>query len=189
MKRVGLLVMVAALVLLGGYAYLQRAEPAWWIRLSYPLSYQDEIRGYARIYHLDPAMVAAVIYEESRFRPATRSSAGAVGLMQLLPSTARGIALRTGGGDFHPRTDLLNPDLNIRYGCWYLQHLLQKYHSRRLALAAYNAGQSNVDAWIARTPSGEQPQIPFAATRSYVADVNRLTRLYRRGYAGQLGDA
>jgi soluble lytic murein transglycosylase len=187
MRRSVLAVVLGAAALVGGYAYLQHAEPAWWVRLSYPLSYQNEIRGYSRIYHLDPAMVAAVIYEESRFQPDTRSSAGAIGLMQLLPSTARGIALRTGGGNFHPRTDLLNPDLNIRYGCWYLQHLLQKYRNRRLALAAYNAGQSNVDAWIAAAPSGQQPAIPFAATRTYVADVGRLTTLYRRGYAGQLG--
>ena len=187
MRRAVLLVALGAAVLLGGYAYLQRAEPAWWVRLSYPLSYQDEIRGYSRIYHLDPAMVAAVIYEESRFQPDTRSSAGAIGLMQLLPSTARGIALRTGGGHFHPRTDLLNPDLNIRYGCWYLQHLLQKYHNRRLALAAYNAGQSNVDTWIAAAAPGQQPEIPFAATRSYLSDVDRLTTLYRRGYARELG--
>ena len=90
----------AGVALIVGALYLQRAEPAWWVRLSYPLQLPDEIRGYSKIYHLDPAMVAAVIYEESRFQPETRSSAGAIGLMQLLPSTARGIALRTGGGSF-----------------------------------------------------------------------------------------
>ena len=64
-------------MLLGGYAYVERAEPAWWVRLSYPLCYQDEILGYAKNYHLDPAMMAAVVYEESRFKADTRSSARA----------------------------------------------------------------------------------------------------------------
>lgn len=182
-----MLVVLTAAVAVGGYAYLQHEEPAWWVRLEYPLGYTAEIRGYSRIYHLDPALVAAVVYEESRFQPDTRSSAGAIGLMQLLPSTARGIALRTGGTHFHPSTDLLNPDLNMRYGCWYLRHLVQRYHRIDLALAAYNAGQSNVDAWIRETPAGQPTQIQFSATRRYVADVEHLQKLYRKGYASELG--
>ena len=71
-------------------------------------------------------VVAAVVYEESRFRADTRSPAGAVGLMQLLPDTARGIAQRTGGGGFRVR-DLRDPDINVRYGCWYLRHLLDAW--------------------------------------------------------------
>jgi soluble lytic murein transglycosylase len=130
-------------------------------------------------------LLAAVIYEESRFRPTTESSAGAIGLMQLLPSTARGIAIRTGGHKFRVPQDLLNPDLNVRYGSWYLQHLLQHYHGRvALALAAYNAGQSNVDEWLAQK---QTPLIQFAATRDYVADVLRLQKIYRKAYAHQLG--
>jgi peptidoglycan lytic transglycosylase len=183
------LVVVLALLAagVGGYAYLEHAQPAWWVRLQYPLAYSSEIRGYARIYHLDPALVAAVVYEESRFHADIRSSAGAVGLMQLLPSTARGIALRTGGSRFHPQTDLLNPDLNMRYGCWYLHHLMLKYHSTELTLAAYNAGQANVDSWIAAAPSGHAPQIQFPSTRSYVAGVEHARSLYRRAYAHELG--
>ena len=187
MRRLIALVAVTAVVAVGGYAYLQHSEPGWWVRIQYPLSYTAEIRGDSRIYHLDPALVAAVVYEESRFQPGTRSSAGAVGLMQLLPSTARGIAERTGGTHFHPATDLLNPDLNMRYGCWYLHHLMQRYHRVGLALAAYNAGEANVDAWLKQTPRGQPVQIPFAATRSYVSDVEHVQKLYRKGYASQLG--
>jgi soluble lytic murein transglycosylase len=156
------------------------------VRFRHPLDYRADVVGNARLYHLDPALVAAVIYEESRFRADTRSSAGAIGLMQLLPSTARGIAEHTGGGHFRIPQDLYVPDLNIRYGCWYLNHLERKYAGRRdatdLALAAYNAGQANVDQWIARTPAGHAVQLRFAATREYVRDVRATQLLYRRAY-------
>jgi soluble lytic murein transglycosylase len=187
-----LLIVLALLVAggAGGVAVLQSTQPSWWVRMWYPLDYREVVVGNARLYHLDPALVAAVIYEESHFDARARSDAGAVGLMQLLPDTARGIALHTGGGNFHPATDLLNPDLNVRYGCWYLQHLRQKYGGYRngdeLALAAYNAGQANVDRWIAHTPSGGVVEIPFPETRDYVADVERVEKLYRRAYHGEL---
>jgi soluble lytic murein transglycosylase len=112
--------------------------------------------------------------------------------MQLLPSTARGIAVHTGGTKFDPRHDLYDADLNIRYGSWYLQHLKQRYAGHRdagdLALAAYNAGEANVDDWIAATPAGQPVTIRFPATRAYVADVHHLRTLYRRAYGSQLGD-
>ena len=105
--------------------------------------------GYAHKYRLPPDLVAAVIYRESRFDVDARSGAGAIGLMQLLPDTAQGIAVHTGGTQFDPDKDLLNPDLNVRYGCWYLRHLLDRYghypNGADLALAAYNAGQANVE--------------------------------------------
>ena len=90
------------------------------MRLRYPLYYRDSIVGYGQKYHLDPALIAAVVYEESRFKANSKSSAGAIGLMQLLPSTARGIATHTGGTKFDPRHDLYDADLNLRYGSWYL---------------------------------------------------------------------
>jgi soluble lytic murein transglycosylase len=185
-RRILAALLALALVAGGGYAYLQHAQPGWWVRFRHPLDYRSEVVGYAHIYHLDPALVAAVIYEESRFRPNTTSSAGAIGLMQLLPSTARGIAEHTGGGHFRIPQDLYVPDLNIRYGCWYLAHLEQKYRGRPnsvdLALAAYNAGQANVDAWIATTPPGKAVRLRFAATRDYVAHVRSTQRLYRSAY-------
>lgn len=187
MRRLGLAVVLLAVVAVAGFAYVRHAQPDWYLRLRYPLAYEGGIRGYAHQDHLDPALVAAVVYEESRFRPDTRSSAGAVGLMQLLPSTARGIAIRTGGSRFNPATDLLNPDLNLRYGCWYLRHLELRYHRTDLALAAYNAGEANVDQWLAEAPTGRTPVIQFAATRTYVADVQHAQAVYRRIYASQLG--
>jgi len=101
--------------------------------------------------------------------------------MQLTPATAKGIAIRTGGSRFHT-SDLLDPEINIRYGAWYLGHLFAKYGNERLALAAYNAGQDNVDRW-----QREHVGIQFDETKDYVAKVERLKKIYRRTYASQLG--
>jgi soluble lytic murein transglycosylase len=122
-----------------------------------------------------------VIEEESKFNADARSRAGAIGLMQLRPATAKGIALRTHGSTF-VASDLYNPSINISYGAWYLRHLIDKYHNERNALAAYNAGQQNVDRWLA---NGETIQFP--ETRAYVSRVERLKGIYRRTYGSQLG--
>jgi soluble lytic murein transglycosylase len=160
---------------------VQGAKPGWWERLWYPLHYQQIVRGHAQNYHLDPALLAAVIYQESKFRANARSSSGAIGLMQLLPDTAKGIALHTGGSAFRV-DDLYNPEINVRYGAWYLRHLLQKYRDERTALAAYNAGQDNVDRWR-RAGLG----IQFSETRAYVERVEELKQIYRDAYGKELG--
>jgi len=179
LKKVLALVVVAA-ALAAAFAYVNSTEPAWYVRLRYPLDYQAIVRGHSRNYQLDPALLAAVIYQESKFRAHARSSSGAVGLMQLLPSTAEGIAVHTGGTKFRV-SDLDDPEINVRYGSWYLRHLLDKYGNERTALAAYNAGQENVDHWRA-----EGKGIEFAETRHYVKRVEHLKTLYRRGYRAQL---
>ena len=171
-------VLLAALVV--GFFYVEDTQPSWYARLRYPLDYQAIVRGHSRNYQLDPALLAAVIYQESKFRAHARSSSGAVGLMQLLPSTAEGIAVHTGGTRFRV-SDLDDPEINVRYGSWYLRHLLDKYGDERTALAAYNAGQENVDHWRA-----EGKGIEFAETRHYVKRVEHLKTLYRRGYRAQL---
>ena len=163
------------------FVYLQRTEPPWYARIWYPLRYSANVRVYASQDHLDPALLAAVIEAESKFNSNAQSSAGAVGLMQLTPSTAKGIARYTGGSRFRV-SDLTNPDINIRYGAWYLGHLLSKYGNERLALAAYNAGQANVDRW-----QREHVGIRFDETKDYVAKVERLKKIYRRAYAHELG--
>ena len=151
----------------GAFVYLQRAEPPWWARLWYPLRYASIVRGHAANYRLDPALLAAVIEQESKFNADARSSTGAIGLMQLQPSTAKGIALRTGGSKF-VLSDLYNPEINVRYGAWYLRHLLDKYHDERTALAAYNAGQENVDRWRAKHEGVQFPEIGRASCRERV---------------------
>ena len=123
-----------------------------------------------------------MIEQESKFNADARSSTGAIGLMQLQPATAKGIAIHTGGAKF-VLSDLRNPEINVRYGAWYLRHLLDKYgNDERTALAAYNAGQANVDAWRSKGES-----IQFSETRAYVDRVERLKDIYRRTYRVELG--
>jgi soluble lytic murein transglycosylase len=167
-------VLIAAVA--GSFLYLRAGEPAWFQRLRYPLRYEQIVRGHARNYRLDPALLAGVIYQESKFQSDAKSSSGAIGLMQLRPDTARGIAIRTGGNRFQT-SDLYNPEINIRYGSWYLRHLLDKYGDEKLALAAYNAGQHNVDTWRA-----EGKGIQFSETRAYVDRVEKLKGIYRSAY-------
>jgi soluble lytic murein transglycosylase len=174
-KRV---VPIAILVVLvaAGLVYFRNGQPAWFERIRYPLHYEQIVRGHARNYDLDPALLAAVIYQESKFRADAKSSSGAIGLMQLRPQTAEGIAIRTGGTHFRV-SDLYNPEINVRYGSWYLRHLLDKYGDEKDALAAYNAGQHNVDEWRA-----EGKGIQFPETRAYVDRVEHLKHVYARAY-------
>lgn len=172
---------VVILALAGAAAWAVESEPDWYLRTRFPLEYDLIVRGHAKNHDLDPALLAAVIYVESRFDPNARSEAGAVGLMQLLPETAKGIALRTGGARFVV-ADLRDPEINVRYGSWYLDHLLEHYDDTELALAAYHAGQGNVDRW-----RREGLGIAFPETRSYVDEVERVRRVYAKAYPSELG--
>jgi soluble lytic murein transglycosylase len=173
-------VLLAALV--AGFYYVEETKPSWYAQIRYPLEYEHIVRGHARQYDLDAALLAAVIYRESKFDPDARSSSGAIGLMQLLPDTAQGIAQYTGGSRFEV-DDLYDPEINVRYGSFYLRRLLQKYDDVRLALAAYNAGQANVDEWLAE----EREDIPFPETREFVENVLEARDVYARVYADELG--
>jgi len=173
-------VVVLAAVAVGAFAYVVTTNPPWYERIRYPLRYSEYVRVHAREHKLDPALMAAVIYQESKFRPSVESSSGAIGLMQLTPATARGIAIRTGGSAFRT-SDLYNPEINIRYGAWYLDNLFAKYHSERLVLAAYNAGPGNVDRWLAHGES-----IQFPETRAYVSRVEHLKQIYAKAWRSQL---
>jgi len=186
-RLVSVLILVAAVSV--GFVYLRDGEPTWFDRIRYPLKYEQIVRGHAKNYDLDPALVAAVIYQESKFHADARSDRGAVGLMQLLPETAEGIAERTGGSQFRV-SDLYDPEINVRYGAWYLRHLLDHYGGNEvLALAAYNAGMGNVDRWIDSHGDGDlkPSDLPFPETRAYVKKVLGARSQYRREYARELG--
>ena len=181
MKRVGLVVLLAAAAAAGVAAWVVTSQPEWYERLRYPLRYEAIVRTHARNYDLPPALLAAVIYSESKFDASARSQAGAVGLMQLLPETAKGIAVRTGGHGFVV-DDLVDPEINVRYGAWYLRHLLDRYDGDvPTALAAYHAGQGNVDSWR-RQGVG----IQFPETRAYVKRVLDAEEVYASAYADEL---
>jgi soluble lytic murein transglycosylase len=152
--------------------------------VTLPLRHDDIIRQQAADKNLDPALIAAVIYEESRFREQT-SSAGARGLMQVTPETASRIAQLSGGTEFVP-DDLSNPDINIRYGSFWLRHLLERYDGNLVAaLTAYNAGEGHADRWGGS--SLRVDDIGFPETRAYVENVLESRQEYRENYAADLG--
>jgi soluble lytic murein transglycosylase len=158
--------------------------------VTLPLRHEDIIRQQAREKRLDPALVAGVIFAESKFRDQT-SATGAKGLMQIQPETAKFIARRSGGAGFEI-ADLGTPQINIQYGTYYLRYLLDRYGENVvLAVAAYNGGETNVDRWIAesgrRGKAFKINDIPFPETRAYVNRVLDAERDYRREYHSELG--
>ncbi len=191
-RRIGAVLLgVLVLAAIGG-AWLQvhRTMPAWYARLWYPLEYEDAIRTEAARYDLDPALVAAVIDTESGFVPDSRSSQGAVGLMQVLPDTARFVA--RGENRPSPSPERLEvPAVNIAYGSAYLRYLIDRYGTVPLALAAYNGGETNLTDWLDQarrrgTDLRIPDDIPFSETRGFVKTVLDTVPIYRRAYGDRL---
>ncbi len=152
--------------------------------LTLPLRHEDVIREQSRDKEIDAALIAAVIYSESKFDDRT-SSAGARGLMQITPAAAKDIERHSGGTTFELR-DLGDPEINIRYGTYLLRELLDRYDGDVVAaLAAYNAGPGNVDRWGGSELSLEG--IDFPETRAYVEEVLDKQRAYRDEYRRELG--
>jgi soluble lytic murein transglycosylase len=186
-RTLGALVGIALVAVIG--VMISRVDHAV-NELTLPLGDASVIREQAAAKHLDPALIAAVIYAETKFEPRT-SSAGAEGLMQIEPETAKFLAKLSGGYRF-TTSDLATPSVNVAYGSYYLRYLLEHYDGdEMLAVAAYNAGLANVDTWVARAHAeGRQltvDAIPFPQTRAYVQRVLEAQRAYRATYAKQLG--
>jgi peptidoglycan lytic transglycosylase len=182
-RRTTLLIGMAGTLLIAAAIALKPAVDDAIKEITLPLRHEDVIRQQARDKNLDPALVAAVIYRESKFRDVT-SEAGAKGLMQILPSTAKFIAHRTGGTRFELR-DLANPQINISYGSWYLRYLLDRYDGNEVAaLAGYNAGPTRADSW-----GGSEmtlSDIPYPETQAYVEEVLEKQQAYGRDHAKEL---
>ncbi len=152
--------------------------------LTLPLRHEDIIRQQAQEKNVDAALIAAVIYAESKFNDA-ESAAGARGLMQITPEAAKFIEKQSGGTTFELE-DLSNPEINIRYGTFLLKELLERYEGdEAAALAAYNAGPGNADKWGGSGLS--VANIPFPETRAYVEEVLEKRDEYRQKYAKELG--
>ena len=152
--------------------------------LTLPLRHEDIIRQQAREKDVDAALIAAVIYAESKFDDRT-SSAGARGLMQITPEAASDIERYSGGTSFE-LGDLSDPEINIRYGTFLLREMLDRYEGdEAAALAAYNAGPGNADKWGGSDLTVQE--IPFPETRAYVEEVLEKQREYREEYPRELG--
>ena len=175
-------VLFAVVVLLAGATFLYLRGPASWQRFYYPLSFSRQITDSSVRHEVSPYLIAAVINAESKWKPDTRSVAGAVGLMQILPTTAEDLA-RTGRVDAEkfPLESLSDPTVNIEYGTAYLRYLVNRYHEIETVLAAYNAGLRHADEWKAK--GGDiRAAIEFPETKHYVLRVmrgkDRYTELY-----------
>jgi len=152
--------------------------------LTLPLHHEDVIRQQASEKGVDAALIAAVIYAESKFED-QESSAGARGLMQITPEAAATIAKNSEATSFELK-DLGDPEINIRYGTFLLHELLERYDGdEAAALAAYNAGPGNADKWGGTDLSVKD--IPFPETRAYVEEVLEKRDEYRHKYAKELG--
>jgi soluble lytic murein transglycosylase len=183
---------LAGLLAVAGAAFVAGTDPLEDAvrEITLPLYHEDIIRQQASDKEIDATLIAAVIYEESRFRDQT-SRAGARGLMQITPDTADFIARHSGGIRFE-QSDLATPQINIAYGSFFLRYLLDHYDGDEdAALAAYNAGITNVDAWVAKAGGpGEfdaDSHIPYPETRAYVENVQERRGEYREHYADELG--
>jgi len=148
----------------------------------YPLKYEEFIRTYSKKYEVDPALVAAVILQESRFNPNAVSPMGAQGLMQFMPGTASTMAKETGRW---PSYNIFDPETSVDFGAAHLRDLLLKYNGNLdAALAGYNAGTGNADKWV---KSGILDKIPFKETNNYVKKVKNYQRVYASMYPVELG--
>jgi soluble lytic murein transglycosylase len=139
------------------------------LRVLYPVDNLDRVRAHAEVAGLDPALVCAVVRAESRFHADALSPRGAVGLMQIMPDTATWIADRLDVTAF----DLHDAETNLRFGTSYLRYLIDRFGNLNLALAAYNAGPTRVDRWLAEGATA------FPETATYVTRVLRAVPVYR----------
>jgi soluble lytic murein transglycosylase len=155
------------------------------LKVIYPLDYWPLITKYASANKIDPYLVAALMAQESAFDPKIRSGAGAVGLMQLMPRTARLWARKL--GIRYSTSQLTDPEFSVRVGTAYFASLLTQFGGEHFALAGYNAGEHRVVAWKAERPGMVVDEfiddIPFPETQNYVRRILGTADDYRRLYA------
>jgi len=156
------------------------------LRIIFPLDYWPLIKKYSDAHRLDPYLMTALVAQESTFTADVRSSANAVGLMQLIPSTGRRYAAKL--GIRYSSRILTQPETNIRLGMRYFKDLMDRFGGAHYALASYNAGEARIVRWIAERPGFEQDEfiddIPFPETQNYVKRILGTADDYRRLYGG-----
>ena len=152
----------------------------------YPLKYEEYVEKYAKQYNVPSSMVYAVIKTESDFDPEAISSAGALGLMQMMPDTFSWLTSSEHLGENLPLASIYDPEVSIRYGVYYLKYLHEKFNDWETVAAAYNAGEGNVAKWLENPAyhdkAGKLQNIPFKETRSYIRKVNLAKNFYERTY-------
>lgn len=156
-------------------------------RLIYPIDFADDIRVSAANNEIDPHLLAAIIRVESNYQVGVKSSKGAVGIMQIMPETARWITHQAGYTDVTEYDLLTRADVSIEAGAWYIHSLQQQFdHQQLLVIAAYNAGPGKVNSWLSSQKwNGDLQtvhQIPYEETRNYVRKVCYYYEKYKQVY-------
>lgn len=182
-KGIIVFALVVALIVASAYSIL---HSRWFGKLLFPLPHQEIIFKEAQKHDLDPYLVSAVIYVESKFDSKALSASGAMGIMQIMPSTGKWVAEKLGLEGFQEE-DLYDIETNITIGCWYLANLRQEFGNNLIImLAAYNGGRGNVKLWLQEERwTGEHStieQIPFPETKNYVVRVMAAYKEYKRLY-------
>lgn len=156
------------------------------LSLFYQQHYTAEVEASAKEFDVDENLIYAVIYTESGFREDVVSNAGAVGLMQLMPDTFTWLQEKLDGEVRYTADDLKDPAVNIRYGVYYLSYLTRLYGDVPTALAAYNAGTTNVDKWLSDSDYSDDGKtlsaIPYSETEKYVKKVTDAWDIYEKIY-------
>ena len=180
---------VIALIILGSIALGILINVGWnhMERRSYPQNFCETVQKYAEEYDIPEDLLWAVIKVESDFDTRAYSSAGAMGLMQMMPSTFEWLTGEEHLGEHLSVQSLYEPDVSIRYGAYYLRYLYQKFNCNwETALAAYNGGEGNVAQWLAdpeySDADGNLTYIPFKETRGYVQKVTNAREMYQKLY-------
>ncbi len=153
----------------------------------YPQEYAEYVSEYSTMYGVDETLIYAVIRTESGFRAEVESSAGAMGLMQIMPDTFDWLQNMSEGAVIYQSAELLNPEINIQYGTYFLSYLLGHYNgNEQLTVAAYNAGVANVDSWLTDSRYSSDgitlSTIPYSETQQYVERVENTKRVYESLY-------
>jgi len=153
----------------------------------YPLEYREAIYQNANNFAIDPLLIAAIIRVESKFDANAQSARGARGLMQIMPETGAWVAAKIGIENYND-VMLLDPEINIKIGTWYLANLSQEFdHDLIIVLAAYNGGRGNVRKWLEKEDWDGRHEtikdIPFPETKEYIWRVLRDYERYKKIYA------
>lgn len=173
-RFISIVITVALVILLFYFSY------SYMMGVAYPFKYKKLVKKAALRHNTDKYLLLAIIREESRFKESSISKKGAIGLMQLMPKTAKWISLKRGLAI--DKQSLFKPAINIDQGSWYYSYLKQRYKRQDLALAAYNSGTSVLDRWLKENPQGKIEQFIYPETADFVQRVNKTQEIYEKLY-------
>ncbi len=187
MKKITLktvIFLLAIVALMVGIGIVFRFLTQQWQKDTYPLSYETEITAASEKYHVDKALIYGVIKTESNFDPQAVSSAGAIGLMQIMPDTFTWLQTYYKEENTYTTDDLYDPTINIDYGVELLSILLEKYGNEETALCAYNGGVGHVDEWLKNPQYSDDgktlKEVPFGETDRYRRLVEQNKSIYKQ---------